>query len=659
MIKIQTSLSGSPLRSDGVDETGDANRTLVWVTHRTTGRGGHMTIGSIRTHSLNGQNSRRAANVEREVGQPSIGYLKRRLHTETVGGISHGSVPCLRPMGQIVRRLVVTFPDSHADRLPEVEYSERPISRRPQDEGGTEGRCSPNMELEMAVIRLQKYFDDCRTEFELERKHTPAVALRPPRRSGFTSTPVPRYSGKSNWEQYHEVFEAIVCSNGWDDVTAALQLLSHLDGDALNVALLVPESRRVVPGLLIRSLSDHYNSPGRLAECKRQFQRVVRRRGDDPSIFAIELETLARRAFIDIDLELAQLWRCPVMWCTIWKGTAQDCIDHMRPTHKVPLSVKAANLAKYFPAWTVTRDQWSDMLMPCISGVAIDTLLFSRVGSPLCHRYRLISRTGSHAAFRSTYLSRLRAFIEESDSAVGRRLHHRLAQHLAARVVKSTDNPASGHLRSPVSHRIVSRPRRPRRLKGVASSARGPESSERPTAEMSSVQALMELALPRFAMAEGPRQVHPPWSVTSESPASPAPSQIEPRRGEDSRCSMDQTSFSSVYLNLDALTSSSNEESLDVKKCEDFAVTIVCNSEEAVTCVNCEEVLSDEDFPAVFGRSIRRGQLCQLCPASPAPSQIEPRGGEDSRCLMDQTSYCWVGLKIVLQIDPGREMTHQ
>ena len=96
-------------------------------------------------------------------------------------------------------------------------------------------------------------------------------------------------------------------------------------------------------------------------------------------------------------LELAQLWRCPVMWCTVWKGTAQDCIDHMRRTHKVPLSVKAANLAMYFPAWTVTRDQWSKMLMPCISGVAIDTLLFSCVGSPLCHRYRLISRTGSHA----------------------------------------------------------------------------------------------------------------------------------------------------------------------------------------------------------------------------------------------------------------------
>ena len=101
-----------------------------------------------------------------------------------------------------------------------------------------------------------------------------------------------------------DVFEAIACSNGWDDVTAALQLLSHLDGDALNVALLVPESWRVVPGFLIKSLSDHCNSPGRLAEYKCQFQRAFRRPGDDPSIFAIELEALARRASIDIDTSI-------------------------------------------------------------------------------------------------------------------------------------------------------------------------------------------------------------------------------------------------------------------------------------------------------------------------------------------------------------------
>ena len=137
------------------------------------------------------------------------------------------------------------IPEGHSDRPPEVEYSSILISGRPQDEGGTEGLRSPTRQLEIAVVRLQKDIDVCRTELELTRKQTPAVTPRPPRRSGFTSTPVPRYSGKSNWEQYRQVFEAIVCSNGWDDVTAALQLLSHLDGDTLNVALLVLEARRV------------------------------------------------------------------------------------------------------------------------------------------------------------------------------------------------------------------------------------------------------------------------------------------------------------------------------------------------------------------------------------------------------------------------------
>ena len=125
----------------------------------------------------------------------------------------------------------------------------------------------------------------------------------------------------------------------------------------------------------------------------------------------------------------------------------------------------------------------------------------------------------------------------------------------------------------------------------------------------------MDLALSRFAMADGLRQVHPPWSVTSESPESPTPSQIEPRR--EGRLPL------SVYLNLDALSSSSDEESLlDVKKCEDFAVTFVCSSEEAGTRVNSKEVLSDEDFPVVFGaRGIR--QVVRR--------RANPPGGQTSR----------------------------
>ena len=50
--------------------------------------------------------------------------------------------------------------------------------------------------------------------------------------------------------------------DGWDGVTAALPLLSHLDGDALNVALLVPETQRVLSGVLVRALLEHYRSSG-------------------------------------------------------------------------------------------------------------------------------------------------------------------------------------------------------------------------------------------------------------------------------------------------------------------------------------------------------------------------------------------------------------
>ena len=122
-----------------------------------------------------------------------------------------------------------------------------------------------------------------------------------PNRPRFTSTPVPRYAGGSNWDQFRKVFEAIVCSNGWDKTTASLQLIAHLDGEVLNVALLVPEAQRRRPGVLLKTLSAHYASPGRLAKYKRQFERMTRPPGDDPAAFAIELETLERKAFVDVD----------------------------------------------------------------------------------------------------------------------------------------------------------------------------------------------------------------------------------------------------------------------------------------------------------------------------------------------------------------------
>ena len=108
------------------------------------------------------------------------------------------------------------------------------------------------------------------------------------------------FDGTTSWEQYHQVFEAIVRSNGWDNDTAALQLFSHLEGDALNVAHLVPLARRLSRSGLVDALTAHYGSPCRLADFRRQFERTTRTIGEDPAIFATALETLAVKAFVDM-----------------------------------------------------------------------------------------------------------------------------------------------------------------------------------------------------------------------------------------------------------------------------------------------------------------------------------------------------------------------
>ena len=114
---------------------------------------------------------------------------------------------------------------------------------------------SPENVLVDTVACLQRDLDDMRAESRYLR--TPGVRdnLQKPRQ-------VPTFEGTTSWEQYRQVFDAIVLSNGWDDVTSALQLLSHLAGDALNVALLVPTPRRASRVGLVDALTAHYGSPG-------------------------------------------------------------------------------------------------------------------------------------------------------------------------------------------------------------------------------------------------------------------------------------------------------------------------------------------------------------------------------------------------------------
>ena len=173
---------------------------------------------------------------------------------------------------------------------------------------------------------------------------------------------------------------------------------------------------------------------------------------------------------------------------------AQDCVD------------QAANLARWFPPWTVTREQWHSMSRQAISGIAVDTLLFSRIEVSLFHLYQVFDRQGSHGAFRgraTASVRRMHTFLEESDAASLRRRHRRCARDIAARMLRIS--PRSGEDKSQdvssrpkVFRRSISRVRGSTKSAAAACSSKGAGTVRYHRTEGDTNQALMELALPQF-----------------------------------------------------------------------------------------------------------------------------------------------------------------
>ena len=105
-----------------------------------------------------------------------------------------------------------------------------------------------------------------------------------------------------------------------------------------------------------------------------------------------------------LHLDLVQLWRCPIAWCTTWKGSPQDCPEHVRSGHDAPWVSKTASIEKYAPPWTVCRQLWTDSLRIEHSGISTDMLLFSEVGMPLTQHYRVYKGGLPHAVFRTHHI---------------------------------------------------------------------------------------------------------------------------------------------------------------------------------------------------------------------------------------------------------------
>ena len=293
-------------------------------------------------------------------------------------------------------------------------------------------------------------------------------------------------------------------------------------------------------------------------------------------------------------LDLAQLWRCPVGWCPVWKGTSQDCIDHMRRVHNSPITMKAGNLARWFPSWTVTREQWHNMSRPSVSGIAIDTFLFSRIGIPLLHRYRVFDRFGSHPAFRTPYMKNIFLFLKESDSEAIRRSHRRRARELAAgmsqpasvtrKVMSTTVRSGPAPQGTVVSNRmdkpddtLLVRPTAG--ASGSSGIARYGRSREEET-----VQALMDLSLPRFTRLEDGRLPRNKlWPITEQPPSSPVSVRDDLVTRTPSPC-----------YQLDDLTSVSSTGGTTKI---DYRLSLLTDSSLSVTPVGSIVSFSDDDLP--------------------------------------------------------------
>ena len=252
-----------------------------------------------------------------EVGRPVDDVLGATLSgTEQDCNFRDTSVPQLPPEQQIRQEEEVQTPPR---REPHRNEGHQPRGPRAMTDGtvlapggladqrtDTAGRnqqtdeWSPVAALENTVSRMQRDIEDLQTENRFLRTPRAPVSVPLVRQAVLTTTKVPWFNGSTSWEQYQQVFDAQVLSNGWDDATAALQLLSHLQDDALSVALLIPMPRRASRKELTDALSSHYGSPGRLASYRREFDKTVRKPGEDPSNFGITLETLAVKAFGDM-----------------------------------------------------------------------------------------------------------------------------------------------------------------------------------------------------------------------------------------------------------------------------------------------------------------------------------------------------------------------
>ena len=239
------------------------------------------------------------------------------------------------------------------------------------------------------------------------------------------------------------------------------------------------------------------------------------------------------------------------------------------------------------------------MSRPSVSGIAIDTFLFSRIGTPLFHRYRVFDRLGSHPAFRKPYIPKLFTFLKESDSESIRRSHRRRAKEIAvsmskmalddknaATVTMLSRLAAQRTVVSKITGRDAGRSLIPSAGRQPWSSASSMNSRAR---EEDTMQALMDLSLPWLTrLDDGALPKTKLWPITEQPPSSP----VSARNGN-------RTRMPSPCYQLDNISSAS---SIGETSMNDYKLTMSIESTHSITPVGSIVFSSDDDVPLSSGQ---------------------------------------------------------
>ena len=140
-------------------------------------------------------------------------------------------------------------------------------------------------------------------------------------KDGFHDVMIENLSGTSTWRSLY-VFSAEVTKLRRQWPKAVFETLRRRSPD-------IERLRRDAPNCADKAF--RYGGPGYCGVCD------------------IRVYSALDAHMVACHLELGQLWRCPVTWCAVWKGSGRACLKHLAEKHGGSTLEIKTNMAQFPP----------------------------------------------------------------------------------------------------------------------------------------------------------------------------------------------------------------------------------------------------------------------------------------------------------------------